>query len=125
MWTDPDLAWFREWFCDAGTAHTECAVPIGGAYLFVLPNETIDENTAAIGEERYCQRFYNSTDCTAIREDAQSSFEAGTCTSNTHSDLFQFTLLGGPHSHHLTLPLVGLSIFTIYLHLISPIKLIF
>lgn len=52
-WRSLQLAWFREVFCEDGTADTLCAVPISD-------NET-----------GWCLENYNSTNCTEIRDDAE------------------------------------------------------
>jgi len=60
-WRDPTMAWYRESFCmPATTANTLCTVPIGA-------NRT--------EENRWCLANYNSTECSSIRNDAQSSTE--------------------------------------------------
>jgi len=57
-WDDPLMAFIREMFCDEGTAHGKCKVPILGGESY--------EN-----EEDWCKAEYNATDCELIRDDAQ------------------------------------------------------
>lgn len=53
------MAWFREVYCEEGTAESLCMVPVYG------------EGNAQ-NETEWCQRNYNATNCTEIRDAAQA-----------------------------------------------------
>lgn len=57
-WAAKATAWFRSKTCTGGTYNTLCVVPIDGHPFF--RNETA-----------WCEFYYNSTSCTAIRNSAQ------------------------------------------------------
>lgn len=57
------MAWFRHIFCEAGTANTKCAVPIGGGPEY---------QTSAL----WCEFKYNATDCDTIRSAATRAMES-------------------------------------------------
>jgi len=58
-WRDPALAWFRREFCAPDTYNTLCAVPI----ITPFSNTT---------ETEWCMQNYNATNCSDIRDKAQS-----------------------------------------------------
>ena len=60
-WDDKTLSWYRELFCDEGTAHGKCMVPLLGGVNY------IDENA-------WCMAYFNATDCQSIRDAAQYEF---------------------------------------------------
>ena len=57
-WRAPTLAAFRKAFCLGETYNSKCLVPLGGAPF--------------LDETNWCQHFFNATDCTQIRDDAQA-----------------------------------------------------
>ncbi|KAG7363351.1 hypothetical protein IV203_026711 [Nitzschia inconspicua] len=57
-WGNRQFSWLRDRYCLEGTADTLCVVPIDGGP---------DYDT----EDDWCQSLYNSSECTAIRDDAQ------------------------------------------------------
>ncbi|KAL7518360.1 hypothetical protein ACHAWX_005623 [Stephanocyclus meneghinianus] len=59
-WDEPSMAWFRSKFCFQGTAMGKCVVPIDGGEEF--------DN-----EEEWCEAYYDATDCSSIRDEAQAS----------------------------------------------------
>jgi len=60
-WDDKSLSWYRELFCDDGTAQGKCMVPILGGLKY-------------IDEDEWCLAYFNATDCKDIREEAQYDF---------------------------------------------------
>jgi hypothetical protein len=56
------LSWFRVYFCKDGTVDSLCLVPIYGGEEYE-------------SEDAWCMDKYDSTDCTAIRDDAETSME--------------------------------------------------
>lgn len=61
-WDDKSLSWYRELFCDEGTAQGKCMVPVLGGVNF-------DDETA------WCMEYFNdATDCGDIRDRAQYEF---------------------------------------------------
>lgn len=54
-WRAPTMAYFRRLSCANGTYNTKCLVPVS------LPEK----------EAAWCQDYFNATDCTKIRENAQ------------------------------------------------------
>ena len=56
------MAWFRETYCAPGTAGTLCLVPIYPA-------------DAEYNETDWCLEFYQATNCTQIRNEAQIELE--------------------------------------------------
>lgn len=61
-WDDKSLSWYRELFCDEGTAQGKCMVPVLGGVNF-------DDETA------WCVKYFNNaTDCEDIRDRAQYEF---------------------------------------------------
>lgn len=60
-WRDPQMAWFRQLTCPAGTANTLCTVPIG---------------TTTAEANAWCYDNYQSDQCVAIRDSAQTSVYA-------------------------------------------------
>ncbi len=61
-WDDKSLSWYRELFCDEGTAQGKCMVPVLGGVNF-------DDETA------WCMEYFNNaTDCEDIRNRAQYEF---------------------------------------------------
>eukprot|EP00538_Stauroneis_constricta_P000135 CAMPEP_0119551834 /NCGR_PEP_ID=MMETSP1352-20130426/4968_1 /TAXON_ID=265584 /ORGANISM="Stauroneis constricta, Strain CCMP1120" /LENGTH=1110 /DNA_ID=CAMNT_0007597951 /DNA_START=132 /DNA_END=3464 /DNA_ORIENTATION=+ len=61
-WQERTLSWFREQYCEDGTAHTLCIVPIDGGPDYAT-------------EDDWCMALHNSTECTDIRDDAQDTME--------------------------------------------------
>jgi len=61
-WDDKSLSWFRELFCDEGTAQGKCMVPVLGGAKY--ENET-----------EWCEKYFNATDCENIRDGAQYEFK--------------------------------------------------
>jgi len=62
-WGAPSMAWFRNVFCDSGTANEECLAPTDGG-----SNYTSIEN--------WCEINYNETDtCEAIRDSAENKMQ--------------------------------------------------
>ena len=62
-WLTPSFDWFRQQFCLEGTANAECAVPIEGGAEF----DTEDE---------WCLAYYNATNCSQIKYEAQQEMAA-------------------------------------------------
>jgi hypothetical protein len=60
-WNAQQMAWFRRRYCAPGTFNSLCTVP----YVY----------TGSDGDE-WCQVNYNSTDCIAIRNEAQQQTNA-------------------------------------------------
>lgn len=60
-WDDKSLSWYRELFCDEGTAQGKCMVPVLGGLNYP------DENS-------WCLAYFNATDCEDIRDGAQRDF---------------------------------------------------
>jgi hypothetical protein len=60
-WSDTQMAWFRERYCEPGTANTLCTVP----YIYKEDNGDV-----------WCKLNYNSTGCIAIRDAAQHNTNA-------------------------------------------------
>lgn len=56
-WRAPTMAFFRKIFCQDGTYNNKCLVPLGGAPF--------------LNETSWCWNFFNATNCTQIRNDAQ------------------------------------------------------
>ena len=56
------MSWFRGYFCQDGTAKSECLVPIDGGEDYE-------------SEAEWCIDNYNSTRCSIIRDDAQNRLE--------------------------------------------------
>jgi hypothetical protein len=73
-WFQPQLSWFRSYFCADGTAETLCLVPLSGGQDY-------------LSEEAWCLDNYDSVECSAIRDDAQNRME--------FSLLIFYTALGG------------------------------
>lgn len=59
-WVTPSMTWFRRWYCVNGTYDTLCLVPVGGEPYYN-------------GEEQWCLGVYNATNCSEIRNNAQSA----------------------------------------------------
>jgi hypothetical protein len=59
-WSLSSMTWFRDRYCLNGTANTLCLVPVGG-----YPNYT--------SEDAWCESLFMATNCTEIRDDAQSA----------------------------------------------------
>jgi hypothetical protein len=82
-WATPSMAWFRELFCQGGTANTLCAAPtLGGKYY-----DSTDE---------WCLSLYNSTDCQTLRDSAQLEMRTSTYiffTINAIAGLFLIVLV--------------------------------
>ena len=62
-WLEPQLSWFRARFCPQGTELTKCLVPIMGEPEFD-------------SEDAWCLANYNATDCSEIRDTAESNMES-------------------------------------------------
>mmetsp|Transcript_22291 Transcript_22291/g.44897 ORF Transcript_22291/g.44897 Transcript_22291/m.44897 type:complete len:821 (-) Transcript_22291:1051-3513(-) len=61
-WDDKSLSWYRELFCDPGTAQGKCMVPVLGGVNY-------DD------ERAWCEAYFNgATDCEEIRDEAQYEF---------------------------------------------------
>ena len=58
-WSAPSFTWFRNLFCEAGTANNKCAVPLYGGQNFTT-------------SDAWCETNYNATDCETIRKKAMS-----------------------------------------------------
>jgi hypothetical protein len=82
-WATPSMAWFRELYCDDGTANTLCAAPILGGKDY----DSTDE---------WCFSKYNSTDCVKLRGEAQFEMKTSTYiffTINAICGLFLIVLV--------------------------------
>ncbi|CAB9507151.1 expressed unknown protein [Seminavis robusta] len=62
-WRVPSMAWFRETYCEPGTAGTLCMVPGCG------------QEATSCNETEWCLVNYQATNCTAIRDAAQLEVE--------------------------------------------------
>ena len=63
-WGAPSMAWFRNIFCESGTANEECLAPFKGGSNFT-------------DIETWCNVNYNSTDtCEAIRNSAENKMQS-------------------------------------------------
>jgi len=60
-WDDKSLSWYRELFCDEGTAHGKCMVPVLGGANYE-------------DESAWCMAHFDATDCQDIRARAQYEF---------------------------------------------------
>eukprot|EP00978_Attheya_sp_CCMP212_P004547 scaffold9919_cov55-Attheya_sp.AAC.1 len=82
-WATPSMAWFRELFCQRGTANTLCAAPTLGGKDY----DSTDE---------WCLSIYNSTACQTLRDSAQLEMRTSTYiffTINAICGLFLIVLL--------------------------------
>jgi hypothetical protein len=60
-WSSPSMAWFRQIFCEPGTANTKCAIPV---------HEGLKENS------QWCELNFNASDCQSLRDAAIEKMEA-------------------------------------------------
>jgi hypothetical protein len=72
-WTHSQLAWFRQRYCENGTANTLCTVP------YVYQEEDGDA---------WCRVNYNSTGCVAIRDAAQQDTNSSLRVFYTFSSIW-------------------------------------
>ena len=98
-WLDDNMSWFRFFFCEKGTENNTCLVPIDGGAGYK-------------SEAAWCMAFYESTECTQVRDAAQAWMQRFMLTFYTGlagwSSVFLGLLMLMVHSlqHIITKPMV-------------------